>query len=237
MLLTTLIVGLLGATLMFCGDMMLYYDKNDFEQSGSLEPIVAIMKTLPRKRVMLGGWIGPVAAFLYCIGFYHIVLIAEESCHTLAFAAFLLCCLGIIAGGAYHSHCAYLGLLGQDEQRKDLEIALDYFQKLPLHWGRAGPAHSALPARHGKDSFPRMGRGPVAGRSVFAAASGPETSERAAYDPVRWLHQRHLYRILSGSDPFEVSERCSSIHSVTKTIKASWPCTGCCVTGGNSAIY
>ena len=87
MLLMTLIVGLLGATLMFCGDMMLYYDKNDFEQSGSLEPIVAIMKTLPRKRVMLGGWIGPVAAFLYCIGFYHIVLIAEESCHTLAFCS------------------------------------------------------------------------------------------------------------------------------------------------------
>ena len=132
MLLTTLIVGLFGATLMFCGDMALYYDKNDFVQSGSLEPIISIMKKLPRKRVMLGGWIGPVAAFLYCIGFYHIVLISEESCHTLAFAAFLLCCLGIIAGGAYHSHCAYLGLLGQDEQRKDLEIALDYFQKLPL---------------------------------------------------------------------------------------------------------
>ena len=29
---------------------------------------------------------------------------------------FLLSCLGIIAGGAYHSHCAYLGLLGADDK-------------------------------------------------------------------------------------------------------------------------
>ncbi|MBO7698382.1 MAG: hypothetical protein J6S38_05030, partial [Erysipelotrichaceae bacterium] len=34
--------------------------------------------------------------------------------------------------GAYHSHCAYLGLLGQDEQKDDLKIVTDYFQKLPL---------------------------------------------------------------------------------------------------------
>ena len=60
------------------------------------------------------------------------MLITEEASRTLALAAFLLSCLGIIAGGAYHSHCAYLGLLGGDEQRKDLEIALAYFQKLPL---------------------------------------------------------------------------------------------------------
>ena len=71
MLLTTRIVGLFGAALMFCGDMTLYYDKDDFEQNGSLDPIIDIMKKLPKKRVMLGGWIGPVAAFLYCIGFYN----------------------------------------------------------------------------------------------------------------------------------------------------------------------
>ena len=132
MLVITLIVGLAGALLMFCGDMTLYYDKNDFEQDGTLDPVIQIMRRLPRKRVMLGGWIGPVAAFLYCVGFYHIVLVTDDSSRVLSMAAFLLCCLGIIAGGAYHSHCAYLGLLGAEEQRKDLEIALSYFQKLPL---------------------------------------------------------------------------------------------------------
>ena len=112
--------------------MLLYYDKNDFEHNGTLDPIINIMKNIPKKRVMLGGWIGPIAAFLYCIGFYHIVLITKESFHTLAFTAFLLSCLGIIAGGAYHSHCAYLGLLGQDEHKEELDIVLSYFQKLPL---------------------------------------------------------------------------------------------------------
>lgn len=131
-LITTLVIGLLGAHLMFCGDMTLYYDKDDYEQNGTLQPIIDIMKKLPRIRVMIGGWIGPVAAFLYCIGFYHIAMIAEEASHTLAFTAFLLSCLGIIAGGAYHSHFAYLGLLGQDEQKEDLKIVMSYFQKLPI---------------------------------------------------------------------------------------------------------
>ena len=131
-LITTLVIGLLGALLMFCGDMTLYFDKNDYEQNGTLQPIIDIMKKLPKIRVMIGGWIGPVAAFLYCIGFYHIVLIAEETYHTLAFIAFLLACLGIITGGAYHSHCAYLGLLGQNEQKEDLKIVMSYFQKLPI---------------------------------------------------------------------------------------------------------
>lgn len=128
---TTLIIGLLGALLMLCGDMTLYYDKNDYE-NGSLQSIIDIMKKLPKIRVMIGGWIGPVAAFLYCIGFYHIVLIADEDSHALAFAAFPLACMGIVTGGAYHSHCAYLGLLGQDEQKEDLEIVMSYFQKLPI---------------------------------------------------------------------------------------------------------
>ena len=128
----TLIIGLMGALLMFCGDMLLYYDKNDFEHNGTLQPIINIMKQLPKMRVMIGGWIGPVAAFLYCIGFYHIVLITQDAYHTVAFAAFIMACMGIIAGGAYHSHCAYLGLLGQDEQKDDLKIVMAYFQKLPL---------------------------------------------------------------------------------------------------------
>ena len=127
-----LLAGFIGALLMFCGDMILYYDNADFKHDGTLEPLINIMKKLPKKRLMIGGWIGPIAAFFYCIGFYHIVLITNNSSYKLAFIAFLLCCVGIITGGAYHSHCAYLGLLGKDEQREDLNIVMDYFQKMPL---------------------------------------------------------------------------------------------------------
>ena len=55
MLMVILGIGLIGAVLMFCGDMTLYFDKNDYKQTGTLEPIIEIMKALPKRRVMLGG--------------------------------------------------------------------------------------------------------------------------------------------------------------------------------------
>lgn len=94
--------------------------------------IIDVMKNISPMRLMVGGMFGPVSAFLYCVGFYHIVLIANDGMQKLAWAAFLLSCLGIITGGAYHSHCAYLGLLGDDRFRDALEIVAKYFQKMPL---------------------------------------------------------------------------------------------------------
>ncbi len=138
MLLTTIWVGLAGALLMFAGDMLLYYTPEDFacgpksSEEEKMNAIVDVMKGLSTRRVMAGGMVGPIAAFLYCVGFYHIVLMTNEQTHTLAMAAFLLSCFGIITGGAYHSHCAYLGLLGDDRNRDALNIAMKYFQKMPL---------------------------------------------------------------------------------------------------------
>ena len=138
MLLTTLWIGLAGALLMFAGDMLLYYTPEDFAcgpkstAEERINAIIDVMKELPAGRVMAGGMIGPIAAFLYCIGFYHIVLMTNEQTYTLAMAAFLLSCFGIIIGGAYHSHCAYLGLLGDDGGRNALNAAMKYFQKMPL---------------------------------------------------------------------------------------------------------
>ena len=138
MLLTTLWIGLAGALLMFAGDMLLYYTPEDFacgpksSAEERINAIIDVMKELPAGRVMAGGMIGPIAAFLYCIGFYHIVLMTNEQTYMLAMAAFLLSCFGIIIGGAYHSHCAYLGLLGDDGGRNALNAAMKYFQKMPL---------------------------------------------------------------------------------------------------------
>ena len=138
MLLTTLWIGLAGALLMFAGDMLLYYTPEDFacgpksSAEERINAIIDVMKELPAGCVMAGGMIGPIAAYLYCIGFYHIVLMTNEQTYTLAMAAFLLSCFGIIIGGAYHSHCAYLGLLGDDGGRNALNAAMKYFQKMPL---------------------------------------------------------------------------------------------------------
>lgn len=137
-MINVVIVGLAGALLMFAGDMLLYYTPEDFlynSKSSSAEKIQAIvdvMKELPAKRVMAGGMVGPVSAFAYCVGFYHMVLISDERMKTLAVAAFLFSCFGIITGGAYHSHCAYLGLLGEDRFADALQAVENYFQKMPL---------------------------------------------------------------------------------------------------------
>ena len=138
------LVGLMGSVLMFCGDMILYYTPEDFDyESGTeknkMQAVIDVMKNLPVKRVAVGGLIGPIAAFLYCIGFYHIIKITNGLWHVLGVAAFLFLCMGIIAGGAYHSHCAYLGLLGDDKYKDSRDIVLKYFSKLALVlYGGAG---------------------------------------------------------------------------------------------------
>ena len=69
MLTTTLVIGLLGALLMFCGDMTLYFDKNDFEQNGSLQPIIDIMKNLPKglHMVISGGFSNIIFVVYYLV--------------------------------------------------------------------------------------------------------------------------------------------------------------------------
>lgn len=130
-----IIVGLIGAILMFLGDMTLYYTPKDFDyepgkNQNIMQAIIDVMKNLPAKRVTIGGMIGPIAAFLYCIGFYHIVVITNGAWKTIAYVAFFALCLGIISGGAYHSHCAYLGLLGDEKHSAAREIVIKYFSKL-----------------------------------------------------------------------------------------------------------
>ena len=120
-----LIAGLIGSLLMFMGDMVLYYSKEDYTSDGTLNPIIAIMKKESRPRLYAGGIIGPLAAFIYCIGYCHLVLIMDEQYQIFGWACFFINSLGIICGGAYHSHCAYFGLIG----RHDAKIALEEVHK------------------------------------------------------------------------------------------------------------
>ncbi|MBR1815348.1 MAG: hypothetical protein IJ763_01465 [Lachnospiraceae bacterium] len=127
----TMVIGLIGAFLMFCGDMTLYYSKNDYKHDGTLNPIIDIMKKVSIKRLYIGGMIGPLTAFLYCVGYYHLVLFTKEEYITFGWVLFIINCLGIICGGAYHSHCANLGLIGRHDKEslKEVENYLN-FQKI-----------------------------------------------------------------------------------------------------------
>lgn len=75
----SIMIGLLGSFMMFLGDMILYYDSNDYDGKDTINNITAIMKNVSIKRLYIGGLLGPVGAFIYCIGFYHIVWPCKRS--------------------------------------------------------------------------------------------------------------------------------------------------------------
>lgn len=125
-------VGLVGALLMFGGDMLLYYSKENYQQDGTYRPLVEIMKKLPAWRLQAGGMIGPIAAFFYCVGFAHLLYLFKEEHIVMAWVAFLCTCLGVIVGGAYHSHWSYMGLFAKIEDQKAMDIVLALKKKLEI---------------------------------------------------------------------------------------------------------
>ena len=126
MLNTILLIGLIGALVMFIGDMVLYYSKDDYVSDGTLYPIIDIMGKESRKRLYIGGTLGPIAAFVYCVGYYHLVLVMDERYEMIGWCCFAINCLGIVCGGAYHSHCANLGLIGRHKNEEVMDEVRKY---------------------------------------------------------------------------------------------------------------
>ena len=123
-----ILIGLLGSFLMFLGDMILYYDPNDYDGRDTINSIIGIMKNVSTKRLYLGGLLGPISAFIYCIGFYHIVLSCQENYLSLACFVFLINIFGMILGGSYHIQCAYLGLLSRYENKGAFDEFLKFLK-------------------------------------------------------------------------------------------------------------
>lgn len=123
-----ILIGLLGSFLMFLGDMTLYYDPDDYDGKDTINSIAGIMKNASIKRLYIGGLLGPIGAFIYSIGFYHIVLASQEKYLNLAWFVFLMNTFGIILGGAYHMQCAYLGLLSRHENKGAFDEFLKFLK-------------------------------------------------------------------------------------------------------------
>ena len=104
-------IGIFASLLMFSGDMFLYFTKKDFKNYNALR--TQIMRDMPLWRLTLGGYIGPFAAFFYAIAFLQISLIVHEQYKILGFIISGLFVLGVIVGGAYHSHYTYLGIISK----------------------------------------------------------------------------------------------------------------------------
>ena len=123
-----ILIGLLGSFLMFLGDMTLYYDPNDYDGRDTINNIIGIMKNVSIKRLYIGGLLGPICAFIYCIGFYHIVLSIREEYLNVGWFVYLINILGMILGGAYHIQCAYLGLLSRHENKGAFDEFLKFLR-------------------------------------------------------------------------------------------------------------
>ena len=124
----SIIIGLFGSFLMFLGDMTLYYDPNDYDGKDTINNIIGIMKSVNIKRLYIGGLLGPICAFIYCIGFFHIVLSIQEKYLTIGWFVFLINIFGMILGGTYHIQCAYLGLLSRHENRGAFDEFLKFLK-------------------------------------------------------------------------------------------------------------
>lgn len=98
-----LALGILGTLIMFTGDMLLYFDPGHADMTP--ESIVATMRKLNIYRVMAGGAVGPLAALLYCFGYFGLAGMVRPEYPRIRAAIFLVFTVGTLyGGGAYHSH-------------------------------------------------------------------------------------------------------------------------------------
>lgn len=124
-----LAIGIFASLMMFMGDMLLYFTTEDYQPDGTLDPVISIMIKISDRRLILGGLLGPIASFFYCIGFYHITyIVVSEDQHIFSLVTMLICSLGMIISGAYHSHCTYLGLIAKSSNKEAMEKVCKYIK-------------------------------------------------------------------------------------------------------------
>ena len=133
--------GLVGSIVMFAGDMLLYFTPGAYDMDGTLRPYAQIMHNLPEGRVRLGGLLGPVAAFLYIVGFVGLSMLGAGNLSWAMSAVAALLAFALICGGAYHAQYPYLAIAartGDDslvEQVAGNIMALQRMATVPMYAG------------------------------------------------------------------------------------------------------
>jgi len=95
------IIGLIGSIILFAGDMLLY---GHFGSAGDIYDIIeAAVPHVSVGQLFVGGIIGPIAAFLYIAGFYHVYLNIQRAGKKSAKVVFVSSSLMMAIGGTYHA--------------------------------------------------------------------------------------------------------------------------------------
>lgn len=101
------LAGIVGAVLMFAGDMLYYYSPN-VEQS-----FIETMGSVPPWRLLLGGMMAPVACWFLALGSGQVYLALRPAGKVVALVAFGSFAAVMIFYGLYHAAYASLGFGAQ----------------------------------------------------------------------------------------------------------------------------
>lgn len=138
MLTIYLISSILGAILMYIGDMLLYGTTAKFPPSieDDFSKIKFLLQRSSSRRIFIGGFIGPLAATLCIGGFLHIPALALPQYHNLAWILFCLFALSYVFGGAFHMAWIFLGDAAQiDDDRQWASVPVRVSQFKPIVFG------------------------------------------------------------------------------------------------------
>lgn len=103
------LLGLLGALLMFTGDMFLYYEP----VSGPDYNSIAKMSTQPFNYLFTGGILGPIASIFYILGGLLFYVVFKPVNKTLASILFALFAIVYVFAGTYHASFPNYGFVGR----------------------------------------------------------------------------------------------------------------------------
>lgn len=138
MLTMYLISGILGAFLMYAGDMLLYGTTTKFPRSieGDFAKIKFLLQRSSSRRIFIGGIIGPLAATLYILGLLHIPTLALQQYRSHAWILFALFALSYVFGGAFHMAWIFLGDAAKmDDDKQWYSIQVRFSQFKPIIFG------------------------------------------------------------------------------------------------------
>lgn len=116
--------GITGSLLMYIGDMLLYFTTQPIPDRE--KDLLLSMGTVPLERLVAGGIIGPLAAVLYIIGFYHLFLRVKKERRKTACWMLASLSVSIIVGGAYHAFFPAFGIVSSQGHPEIIDHLLSY---------------------------------------------------------------------------------------------------------------
>lgn len=125
------VAGIVGALLLFTGDMFLFGSWLSGKEA--LAENWRLMSHFSPLRLMIGGILGPLSVIFYALGCWHFYLALKPGGKQLGFFVFLTYTSGMIVGGAYQAASPVLGFffhveqaLGQEDFSMIYSLTLQY---------------------------------------------------------------------------------------------------------------